>query len=222
MKLLSRSGAERRYLVAVFVVAAGFFGTTGHAPIFMAALPVLIALAILRTSGSAASFLELDSQSVTARFSTRRSVSIPLSRIAAVEVHRRWWLTTTGEPMSFITIFRADTPEVIEIIAPNAEAEPFLRELAARSKRRGLKDIAAFAIPRSQYVHDLLPLVPSIAILALYPSRVSWAAFAIAAAAFVLHSALGWSRYATLAKQIADGEPPRDSLAEWTLLVRAS
>jgi len=110
---------------------------------------------------------------------------------------------------------------VIQIRARSSEADAFLFALARSAKHAGLSGVAPFAIPRRQYVYDLVPLLPAIAIPFAFPFRVSWSAFALATAVFVAWTALSWWRFARLAKAIAAGEIP-PALQQWVELLRTS
>lgn len=224
MKLMAQGSAELRYGVAWLVPGAGFLAAAARDLPAMVVVGPMVLLFFLWTygvSGSAASWLELDSQEVVAHFTLRPAERIPLGRIAAVEVHRRRWGSSSWRRLTFITIFRKDVPAVIEIRAESWEAEPFLFQLARNAKLLGLADVAPFAVPRRHWVHDLLPLVPAIAIFSLFPFRFSWSSFVLALGAFVIHSALASRRFAKLAKDVAAGTtPPR--LRTWRKLLRSA
>lgn len=139
----------------------------------------------------------------------------------AAEKARRSWGSRSWEPLTFITIFRRDVPTVIEIRAESWQAEPFRFRLARNAKLLGLADVAPFTVPRRHWVHDVLPLLPAIAIFSLFPFRFSWSSFVLALGAFVIHSALASRRFAKLAKDVAAGTtPPR--LRTWKKLLRSA
>jgi hypothetical protein len=223
MKLMAKGGAELRYFIAVPLLPgtafmtpeAGAFGT-----VFVLIVMLLLLLVVVKTSSSAASWLSLDSQELVAHYSMRPSKRIPLSRIAAVEVRPS---ALSGVPFVdatwCIAVFRKDAPDIIEITARSWEAEAFSFALARNAKRLGVSGLAPFAVPRSQYVHDLVPILPGLGILFLFPFRIGWPSFALAVGVFVFCSALAWLRFAKLAKRILAGEVPA-ALGTWVRLLR--
>lgn len=222
MKLEASMGSEARYIFAMMLPAAGYVGAKSDGPLVVfLALILFVLLCRIRTGGNAVSSLSLDSQELVAHFTIRSPVRIPLTEIAAVEVHRRSWFTRSMQPTAYITIFRKDEPAVVEIAAETADADRFLEALAKNAKLLGVKDVAPFTLPRSVYAYDLLPLLAALPIVLIVPAAFSWAGFAIALLAFVLHSLFTWSRYAHLRRQISAQQPAED-LDEWTLLIRTS
>ncbi|MBX3201845.1 MAG: hypothetical protein KF850_04265 [Labilithrix sp.] len=226
MTLMSRGGAELRYWAACALPTLAFTtaATNGSAQAIAAlsAFVLAILVAVLsQTSGSGAAWVTADSQALVAHFTFRSSESIPLARIAALEVEKRISFARPGvlEPISYIRVFRKDVPGVVEIRARTWEADGFLFALARNAKRLGLTGVAPFTVPRRHYVHDLLPLVPALAIVMIFPFRVVWPALALAVSVFVAHSAIGWRRFATLSRQIARGEEPA-RVQTWVSLLR--
>jgi hypothetical protein len=211
MRLVGQFTGETRYVAgACFLAGAGFIGAKFGGALGLLAVPVglLVALHRLRATGSCASWLTVDSQEVVAHFTFGGPERIPLARIAAVEIDESRWRSRTFEPVTLIRIFRRDEPAVIELHASASKADAFLRELARYAKRLGLSQLARFALPRRRYVSDLAPLIPALALLWLFPFPISWPAFAVALAVFVLHTALGWRKTSKHAKALEGGATP--------------
>lgn len=217
---LSRYGAACSIPFVAFAVGA--FGDDA-APLAVVFLLLVFGVFLRQASGSGASWMEVDSQTLAAHFALRPSERIPLARVAAVAVERslRWTGDILPDSFSTITVFRADEPSVVRIRAETVEADAFLFALARNAKLSGLSRVAPFAIPRRHYVHDLLPLLPAIAIVLAFPLRVSWASFALAVVVFVAWTALSWRRFARLAEAIATGEV-RPELKTWGELLRVA
>ena len=229
MKLMAEGGAEIRLWAACLVPALAFaaaatdVSAAAVGPLVLLLVSVLV-LALSQTSGSGAAWVTLDSQALVAHFTFRSSESIPLARIAAVEVRRRTMWTRRSllpESLAFISVFRKDAPSVIEIRARSAEADAFLFALARNAKRLGLSQLAPFSIPGRHYVHDLLPLLPALAIVFVFPIRVSWASLALGLGVFLLHTVLSWRRLAKLTQGIEPGRVP-PGLQAWVELLRTA
>lgn len=219
--VVGRAGSEARYFLATLIPVAAFTATTSDhvAALVAAPLVLFVALYVARTSGSAAAQLTLAGGELVAHYVLRSAERIPVARIAAVEVVRSSWRSRRFAPLTTITVFRRDEPGVIEIHVEDPDAaDTFLVELAASAMRAGVADVTPFALPRRHYVHDLLPIVPALAILLLFPFPVSWAGAALACATFLADAALGWRRAETMAKRIA-ARVPVEGLAGWTSLL---
>lgn len=225
MTLMSQGGAELRFwgaaLLPLLAFATAATNSSAHVPLFVFLVLVLVSL-LSQTNGSGAAWATVDSQEIAAHFTFRSSESIPLARIAAVAVRQRLAWTRRSilpETLTYISVFRKDVPCVIDIRAPSAEADAFLFTLAQNAKRLGLSQIAPFTLPRRHYVHDLLPLLPALAICFVLPFRISWPSFGLGVAVFVVASAIGWRRFVNLAQGIASGKVP-PLVERWAELVR--
>ena len=229
MKLMAEGGAEIRFWAAcllpglAFATAATDESAAAIGPLVLLLVAVLM-LALAQTSGSGAAWVTVDSQSLVAHFTFRSSESIPLGRIAAVEVRRRTMWTRRSlfpESLAFISVFRKVEPSVIEIRTRSWAAAPLQLALARNAKRLGLAQVTPFSIPGRHYVHDLLPLLPALVIVFVLPFRVSWSSLALALGAFLLYSVLAWRRFAKLAQGIASGRVPSGILV-WAELLRTA
>lgn len=223
MKIVARTGTEAHYVLCSIAVAL-CFARGKLDPILLCALAAAICFArtVLRQSGNAASTVTLGSQELVASFTLRSSLHVPLSRIAAVDVHRRSWGGRLGKSsaMTFITIFREDEPAVIEIATESSEAEPFLDRLIASARLHGRRGVAPFVLPWSFYLRDLMPMVLPLAFVLLFPS-VRFAAYLAGAIGYVVAAAFLWRRYAAMANRIRAHAVP-DETDEWSLRLRAS
>lgn len=221
MRLVGEFTGEGRYVAgACFVAGAGFFAAKFGGALGLLVVPIalLFTLHRLRATGSCASLLTVDSQEVVAHFIFRGPARIPLTRIAAVEIAESRWRSRTFEPITLVRIYRRDEPAVIELHAPASKADPFLRELARNAKRLGLSRLAPFALPRRRWLHDLLPVIPALGLVWLFPFPFSWPGFALALAVFVLYTALEWRRSTRLAQALESGASPA-AFETWLWLV---
>ncbi|MBX3222992.1 MAG: hypothetical protein KF795_20945 [Labilithrix sp.] len=227
---MAEGGAERRYWATCLLPILAFTtaATDGRAqvvvPLHVFLLSVLV-FVLSRTSGSSAAWATVDSQELVAHFTFRSSERIPLARVAAVEVRRRlaWTRSIWPETIALISVYREDVPNVIELRARMPEADAFLFALAQNAKRLGRSTAAPFAIPRRHDVHQLLPLLPALAIPFLLPFRVSWGSLGLGLGVFLIHSLLARRRFAQLAKHIArarEGAPSR--IQAWLDLLRSA
>ena len=223
MRLVARTGPQGHYLLCSFAVVLCIARSKPDV-ILLCTLAAMTCLAriVLRQSADAASMVTLSSQELVASFTLRPSLRIPLSRIAAVDVHRRSFggRLGLGGPMTFITVFREDEPAIIEIAAESREAEPFLDRLIANSRLHGRRGVAPYALPRSFFVRDLLPIVPPFGFVLLF-SSVPSTACAAGAVGYLVGAAFLWRRYAATAKRISTQAVP-DETDEWSLRLKAS